>query len=91
MTNGGSKEDVLFFHLQEASIHAKNLADEIASGQVTADDAVEILVDCAHIQRHLCLAWNKGVSSGCSPMTDDEAANSIPNWNLMFRLVDPKY
>lgn len=85
----------MLFHLQEAMIHLRELYREIDCNELSpVDDAVEVLVDLAHIQEHLCLAWHERVPeklSSDSLDTHGDPATIIPNWNLMFRLEDPKY
>jgi hypothetical protein len=91
MSDNDTKRTSLIFHLDEAALHLKELANDIASGHLTPDDAVELLTAFAHVQEHLCLAWHMGVAVNPVPISDHEAAASIPNWNQTFHISNPSY
>jgi hypothetical protein len=91
MRDNDMKRRALIFHLEEASLHLRELATDIVTEQLTPDDAVELLTALAHVQEHLCLAWHTGIAVNPVPISDQEAATSIPNWNQTFRISNPSY
>ena len=77
------------FHLQEALIHLQSLLGDMRAGTLD-DSAYE--VDMAHIQEHLCLAWNLR-HVGSKPYVGDMEENklmarTIPNWTGVFHMED---
>ena len=83
----------IVFPLQEASIHLRELVQDIEKGEIhPLKDTGAIEVFLRHVQEHLCLGWHlrKHFMGEVDLYKETHCllCSAIPNWNASFVLID---
>ena len=88
------KDYEIVFHLQEASVHLRELVEKIEKREIDPlNDSIPIEVELWHIQQHICLGWHLRDyfmnETRIDKETEDLINNAIPNWQASFCLIEP--